>query len=107
MPKQYRRRYELLLPTNFNDGNPVPDELMGQTIRELRKQFMSLSSETQHIEGHWEHEGEIFVDLNVRIFIDVPDTAKNRRFFVALKERLKERFQQLDIWMTTYLVEVI
>jgi hypothetical protein len=80
---------------------------MEQTVRELRKQFTSLSSETQHIEGHWEHEGTIFADLNVRLFIDVLDTPKNRQFFVAYKELLKERFQQIDIWMTPYLVEVI
>ena len=43
----------------------------------------------------------------VRVFADVPDTAESREFFVALKEKLKIRFQQLDIWMTTYLIEVI
>jgi len=25
----------------------------------------------------------------------------------AAKERLKARFQQLDIWLTTYLIEVL
>jgi hypothetical protein len=33
------RRYELLLPTNFNDGSLVPQKLLGQTLRELRKTF--------------------------------------------------------------------
>ena len=28
----------LLLPTNFNDGSPVPQKFLGQTLRELRKQ---------------------------------------------------------------------
>ena len=41
------------------------------------------------------------------MFVDVPDVPENREFFVAYKERLKERFQQLDIWMTTYLIEVL
>jgi hypothetical protein len=41
------------------------------------------------------------------VFCDVSDTPENRQFFVEFKERLKARFQQLDIWMTTYPVEVI
>lgn len=31
----------------------------------------------------------------------------NREFFVKFKERLKARFEQLDIWMTTYPIEVL
>jgi hypothetical protein len=37
----------------------------------------------------------------------VPDTAENRQFFVEFKELLKQRFQQIDIWMTTYPLDVI
>lgn len=106
MPTQFRR-YELLLPTNFNDGSPVPQKMLGQTLRELRKQFGSISTETQQIEGQWEYRGKLHRDLNVRVFVDVTDTPGNRQFFVEYKERLKERFQQIDIWLTTYLVDVI
>jgi hypothetical protein len=41
------------------------------------------------------------------VFLDVPDASESREYFVAAKERLKARFQQLDIWMTTYLIEVL
>ena len=43
----------------------------------------------------------------MRAFVDVPDVPENREFFVEFKERLKARFQQLDIWLTTYPIEVI
>ena len=33
------RRYEILLPRQFNDGKPIPYELIGETIRELRQRF--------------------------------------------------------------------
>ena len=33
MDKPYRR-YEVLLPLRFNDGNPVPDELLAKTMAE-------------------------------------------------------------------------
>jgi hypothetical protein len=29
------RRYEILLPLRFNDGHPVPDELVADTLIEL------------------------------------------------------------------------
>jgi len=43
----------------------------------------------------------------VRVFVDVTDTQANRKFFVRFKKTLKARFQQLEIRMTTYLVEEI
>jgi hypothetical protein len=101
------RRFEILLPLRFNDGLPVPDELVGQTLLELRQQYNAVSAETQVIRGHWQHRGEVFRDELVRVFVDVADTGENRDFFVNYKEQLKTRFQQLDIWVTTYPIEVI
>jgi hypothetical protein len=75
------RRYELLLPTSFNDGSAVPDALIGRTIQELR----AVSVESQHIAGHWEHEGVTYRDANIRLFVDIEDTPGNRQFFVEFK----------------------
>ncbi len=101
------RRFELLLPLRFNDGRPIPDELIGDTVLELREQFGAVSAETQTIRGTWQHEGQVYRDDLVRVFVDVPDAPDSREFFVGFKERVKVRFRQLDIWMTTYLVEVL
>jgi hypothetical protein len=101
------RRFEILLPLQFNDGQPVPDELIGQTLVELRQQFGAVSSETQIIRGLWQHEGQTYGDELVRVFVDVPDVAESRQFFLGFKERLKARFRQIDIWMTTYPIEVL
>jgi len=101
------RRFELLLPTRFNSGEAVPTELFAETLLNLEDRFGAVSSETQLIEGRWRYQGELFRDELVRVFCDVPDTPDNRQFFVEFKERLKTRFQQIDIWMSTYLVEVI
>lgn len=106
MSKSFRR-YEILLPQRFNDQQPVPDELFGVTLLEMRQQFGAVSSETQIIRGLWEHQGQSYRDELVRIFVDVEDTLQNRKFFEEFKERLKARFQQIDIWMTTYLIEVL
>jgi hypothetical protein len=101
------RRFEILLPLRFNDGQPVPDDLVGETLLELRQRFGSVSAETQVIRGHWQHQGEVYRDELVRVFVDVADTADSREFFVAFKEQLEARFRRLDIWMTTHLIEVI
>jgi hypothetical protein len=101
------RRFEILLPVRFNDGQPVPDDVIADTLLELRQQFGAVSSETQIIRGIWEHQGQSFRDDMVRVFVDVPDVSENREYFVNLKDRLKSRFRQLEIWMTTYPVEIL
>ena len=101
------RRFEVLLPLRLNDGTPVPDDAVADTLIELEERFGAVSCETQTIRGRWRHDGQSFRDDLIRVFVDAPDEPECRQFFVAFKERLKARFQQLDIWMTTYLIEVL
>ncbi|MDB5304330.1 MAG: hypothetical protein JWM97_1879 [Phycisphaerales bacterium] len=101
------RRYEILLPLRFNDGQAVPDELIVETMLELRQQFGAVSSESQTIRGMWQHEGQVYRDDLVRLFVDAPDTVESRQFFESFKERVKARFAQIDIWLTTYPIEVL
>jgi hypothetical protein len=100
-------RYEILLPLRFNDGRDVPESLLADVTLELRRRFHAVSSETQIIQGLWESEGVIFRDELMRIFVDVPETPENRQFFVHFKQRLRERFRQLDIWITFHPIGVI
>ncbi len=106
MDRPYRR-YEILLPLAFNDGSPVPEELIAESVGELKQQFGALSLETQRIEGLWPRHGHSQPDDLVRVFLDVPDTPENREFFLGFKERMKQRFQQDDIWVTTHALEVL
>jgi hypothetical protein len=57
--------------------------------------------------GQWRHEGKSYHDDLTRIYVDVVDTDENRQFFREYKDTLKARFQQIDVWMTTYPVEVL
>jgi hypothetical protein len=50
------RRYEVLLPLRFNDGRPVPRELLAEALLKLEQQFGAVSCETQVIQGTWHHE---------------------------------------------------
>ena len=101
------RRFEILLPLRFNDGQSIPDELIADALLELRHRFGAVSCETQTIRGHWQHQEQIFRDDLVRVFVDVPDEPKSREYFVEFKERTKARFRQPDIWVTTYPIDVI
>ena len=101
------RRYEILLPLRFNDGRRVPEHLVGDTLIELRRQFGAVTWESQIVRGLWEHGGQVYKDDSLRVTVDVPDLSENREFFRQFKERLKVRFQQIDIWMITHLVDVV
>jgi len=101
------RRYEVFLPLRFNDGRPVPEELGAEVFLELRMRFGGASCETQVIRGVWQRGETIFRDELTRMFVDVPDTPEHMEFFAQFKEQLKERFKQIEIWITTYPVEAV
>jgi hypothetical protein len=86
---------------------PIRQDLIADTLHELEQRFGAVSCETQMILGLWRREGELYRDSLARVFVNAEDTLQNRQFFIQFKERLKERFQQLDIWLTTYPIEII
>jgi hypothetical protein len=101
------RRFEILLPLRFNDGTAVPGELIAATLLTIEERFGAVSAETQSVQGHWRHQGRAYRDDLTRIFVDVPDVPESGDFFRQFKETLKIRFQQIDIWMTSYPIDVI
>jgi hypothetical protein len=102
-----RRRYEILLPLQSNDGSSVPDRDLNQTREELVDRFEAVSVQPGTVAGLWVHEGTRYEDSLVRFTVDVEDTSENRQFFVAWKPILLQRFRQLDIYITSSLIEVI
>jgi hypothetical protein len=101
------RRYEILVPLVFNDGTAVPESLLAETFAELRAQFGAASWETQVVRGVWEQEGAVYHDNLTRFFVDVSDAPEHRQFFKEYKRTLKQRFNQLDVWITSHPVDVI
>ncbi len=101
------RRYEILLPLRFNDGGAVPEELLGGVLLELDERFGAVSWETQIIRGAWQKGSRHYRDDLMRVFVDVPDTPQNRQFFLGYKEEIKRKFRQLEIWLTSYRIEVL
>ena len=101
------RRFEILLPLRFNDGSPVPDDLIASLLLQLEDRFGAVSSETQTIRGLWRHEGQTYRDELVRVFVDAPEMQETRQFFLDFKEVLKRELKQIDIWITSYPIEAL
>ena len=101
------RRFEILLPLRFNDEQSVPDDLIADILSQLERRFGAVSTETQTIHGLWANEGHLYRDELIRVFVDTPDTLDARQFFLDFKEMLKTTLKQIDIWVTTYPIEVL
>lgn len=105
MNKQWRR-YEVLLPLQFNDGREVPAEWLADAVFQVVDHFGAASYETQKVEGHWRNAGVSYRDNLTRIVVDVPDTAAHRRWMGEFKNKWKERLEQIDLWMVSYRIQV-
>ena len=100
------RRFEVLLPLQLNDGSAVPLEWLGEATLQVADHFRAASFETQKVEGHWRHAGVMFRDDLVKIVVDVPDTAKNRKWMKEFKREWRDRLQQLDLWMVSFPINI-
>lgn len=100
------RRYEVLLPLQFNDGRAVPPDWVAEAVLEVVDRFGAAGYETQKVEGHWRHGGVLYRDDLARIVVDAPDLAKNRQWMKQFKNRWKKRLEQLELWVISYQIEL-
>lgn len=100
------RRYEVLLPLQFNDGREIPPEWLAEAVLEIVDRFGAASYETQRVEGHWRQAGILYRDNLVRLVVDVPDMVSNRAWMKEFKARWKVRLEQLELWLVSYRIEV-
>ena len=100
------RRFEILLPLQFNDGREVPPEWLAEAVLEIVEKFDAASYETQKVEGHWRHQGVLYRDNLVKIVIDAPDEEASREWMRDYKARWKEKLEQLDLWLVSYIIDV-
>ena len=100
------RRFEVLLPLQFNDGREVPPDWLADAVLEIVDHFGAASYETQKVEGHWRQAGVAYRDNLVKIVVDVPDLAINRLWMKEFKDHWKSRLQQLELWVVSYRIDV-
>ena len=100
------KRFEILLPLTYNDGREVEPEKFDQTAEELSDRFGGITQDTVRVTGAWQYGGTRYRDELLRIRIDTRDPAATA-FLTAYKGLLKQRLQQIDIWITAHELEVI
>jgi hypothetical protein len=102
-----KRRYEIHLPLKHNDGRPVSAENLNDTRAELVERFDGISVSPHTVLGIWVHEQIRYEDTTIRLVVDVDDTPENRQFFVDYKKTLLSRFEQIEIYIVAYPVEIL
>ena len=100
------KRFEILLPLNYNDGRLIEPEKFDLTADELCDRFGGITQDSVRITGTWKYGGTRYRDELLRIRIETND-AGARAFLQGQKETWKERFQQIDIWITASQIEII
>jgi hypothetical protein len=100
------RRYEVLLPLQFNDGTDVPVEWITDAVLEVVAYFGAASYESQNVEGHWRQGETMYRDNLVRIVVDVEDLTEHRSWMREFKSRWKAKLNQLELWLVSYQIEL-
>ena len=100
-------RFEILLPLFYNSGQPVEPEKFVQTDDELVRRFGAVSTDSVTVRGLWHYQSTLYHDQLIRARIDVEDREENWQALRDLKETWKARFEQLDIWITAYRIEIV
>lgn len=100
------RRFEVMLPLQFNDGRPIPEDWHTEAVLEITEHFGASSFETQTIEGRWFQSGRLYRDNLAKLVVDIPDLAKNRRWMKKFKKSWKDKLQQLELWMVSFQIDV-
>ena len=100
------RRFEVLLPLQFNDGRDVPAEWVTEAVLQIVDHFGAASYETQKVEGHWRQGGILYRDTLVKLVVDSPDSLENRDWMKRFKDQWKARLEQLDLWLVSYPIEI-
>jgi len=104
-----KRRYEILLPAEFNDGRLVADacpRCVPDSLAEVVDSFGAFTFRPDAAVGAWTADGRRYDDRLYLLVVDVADTAEHRDWICHLKSHLLQRFEQLEIYVTSYPVEV-
>lgn len=105
MTRTSKVRFEIRLPTYYNDKTKIEPEKYEQTKNEIYEKFGAFTVLTV-TEGGWRdpHTGKSYVeDLGGFIIdIDIEKLDETIEFFEEYKEKLKTRFKQEDIYIVGF-----
>jgi hypothetical protein len=101
MPRR-ARRYDLFLPTNYNDGRRIPRKLFGSLEAQLLARFGGVTSQRTAfpLRGIWQGQTRVYIDSVIVVTIFDFRPRRSDRFFGNLKDELLEEFAQDEILIT-------
>jgi hypothetical protein len=103
------RRYEILLPAEFNDGRLVADacpRCLPDSLAEVADTFGAFTFRPDVALGTWTAGTDRYQDRLFMLSVDVDDTDAHREWVAHFKTHLLERFEQLEIYVTSHLIDV-
>lgn len=97
------RKYEIHLPLNYSDGQPIEHEKISRVREELLAVFGSFLVPSRRA---WKYDGAEYVEI-VKIEVIASSDRVTKKVLKDFKERLKESLRQIDILITTHGIQVI
>jgi hypothetical protein len=97
------RKYEIHLPLNYRDGEPIEQEKIRRVYEEL---FAAFGSCAVPYRRTWKYDGVEYVEI-VKLEIVTIDDKVPKKFLRDFKERLKGSFRQIDILITTHRIQTV
>lgn len=110
---QLVQRFDIYLPLRYNDGMMIPEEHYRQVEFELVERFSGVTMIEQRnpLKGVWKFQNRHYVDEIIIVttldFHYSSEGHQSEPFFIDYKEKLKQRFEQLDILIIAQTVTVI
>ena len=95
------RKYEIHLPLNYINGEPIEQEKIRSVRDELVNAFGSFVVPDRKT---WKYDGVRYVEI-MKVEIVTADEKVPKKFLRDFKERLKESFRQSDILITTHRIQ--
>jgi hypothetical protein len=80
------KRFEILLPLNYNDGRLIEREKFLETHKELVGKFRATTVDVIQASGSWLYGGTLYQDLLIRVTIDCPDSADAYEFSARIRK---------------------
>lgn len=111
MPRPIRA-IEIYLPLDYNDGRPIPESKFLSLQRQLLARFGGVTSTQRQfpLQGVWQSGEEVYQD-RVVVFSVMDFRSETElellRYLQRLKERLKKKFDQLEVLITVQEMTVI
>ncbi len=94
-------RYELYIPTYYNDGSPIEPKKHREIKNKIINEFGAISVHPGSISGTWinPNNSKYYYDNNFKLEVTVEKVDSNEEFFEKFKDFLKEYLQQQQIYI--------